>query len=209
MSGGNLPQFPIAVASTFQMINKIFSVATFILVAWLSVTLTSTSNKVVAIERSLSGKIDNNYQALRDRIGTLENDQQSGYEEVLASFKETSAKPAVDPQQLNALKAETGKLKAQIQQLGRLKDLKSAYRQVLEAELDKANDGTAAAEKLLATKGAIWKASTQHESVKGQLQGLMGPIDSLASKWKGGDTGGSVQPIYNVLKQTLATLDAK
>ena len=177
------------------MTSKIFSVATFILVAWLSVTLTSTSNKVVAIERSLSGKIDNKYQALTDRIGTLEDDQQSAYQEVLASFKETSTTPTADPQQLSALKAETEKLKAQLYQQGHLKALKDAYRQVLEAELDKARDGTQAAEKLLGTKKAIWKASTEHEEVKGQLQGLMGPIDSLAAKWKRGDKSGSVQPV--------------
>ncbi len=199
----------IAAATTLQMTNKIFSVATFILVAWLAVTLVTTSNQVVAIERSLSGKIDSNYQLLKDRLGTLETEQQSGYQEVLASFKESNAKPKVDPQQLTNLKAETGKLKAQIKSLTHLKDLKGAYQQVLEAELDKANDGAAAAETLLGTKKAIWKTSTQHESVKAQLQGLMGPIDSVASKWKSGDTSSSVMPIYNVLKQTLATLDTK
>lgn len=199
----------IAAATTLQMTNKIFSVATFILVAWLAVTLVTTSNQVVAIERSLSGKIDSNYQMLKDRLGTLETEQQSGYQEVLASFEESNAKPTVDPQQLTNLTAQIGKLKAQIKSLTHLKDLKGAYEQVLEAELDKANNGAAAAEKLLGTKKAIWKTSTQHDSVKGQLQGLMGPIDSLAFKWKSGDTSRSVMPIYNVLQQTLATLDTK
>ncbi len=192
-----------------SMTNKIFSIATFILVAWLSVTHLSTSNQIVALERSLSSKIGSNYNALKDRIGSLENEQQSGYREVLASFEQVNAKPAADPQQLTNLKAETAKLKEQIKGLSRFKDIRGAYQQVLEAEFDKTIDSTAAAEKLLGTKKAIWKTSTQHDAVKADLQGLMGPIDSLASQWKSGDATGSVQPIYNVLKQTLATLEAK
>ncbi len=191
------------------MTNKIFSVATFILVAWLTVTLVTTSKQLTATEQLLSKKIDTNQRTLAERIGVLEKNQKQAGQAVLAELEKQNAKPQTDPAQLNELKAQADKLRAQLAGETRLKELKAAYKQVLESELEKTKDGVKAAEKLLETKKAIWKASTQHEKVKANLQGLMGPIDSLAARWKSGDTQSSVQPVFNVLQQTLATLDAQ
>lgn len=190
------------------MTNKIFSVATFILVAWLTVTLVTTSKQLTATEQLLSSKIDANHRRLAGRISALEESRKTSHVAVLAELEKQSAAPKSDPAELGKLKAEADKLRSQLGAETRLKGLKTAYRDVLETEFEKTVDAQRAAEKLLNTKKAIWKASTQHDNVKANLQGLMGPIDSLAARWKNGDTKGSVQPVFNVLNQTLATLGA-
>jgi hypothetical protein len=190
------------------MTTKIFSVATFILVAWLTVTLVTTSKQLTATEQLLSSKIDTSHQRLTDRINTLEQLYNVAQQTVPAPTPAQIPAPPQDTAELDALRAETDQLRAQLNNKTNLQDLKTAYRQVIETEFEKQVDATAAAEKLLSTKEAIWKASTLHESEKSNLQGLMAPIDILAAQWKRGDTQSTVKPVFDVLQQTLSSLDA-
>lgn len=191
------------------MTSKIFSVATFIVVSWLAVSVISTSNRVNTLETTLLNGLAANATALNARISSMEATQSENHLTLATQMETIASAPKQDPAQTDALKAETEKLKQQLAKHTKLLELKKAYQVVIESELEKSSDPQAAAEKLLATKGPIWKASTQHEKVKTNLQGLMGPIDVLASKWKSGDTNGTVQPVFKVLKQTLATLGAE
>lgn len=190
------------------MTNKIFSVATFFLVAWLTVTHVSTSNRLLLVEHSLSAAIDSNRVLLEKRITALESDQQKKYNAVLASIEKTPAPVTEDPR-IATMMAEKQALETQLQSQSKLQELKNAFHQVLESEVQKTDDAALAADTLLGTKKAIWHAGTQHQEVKAELQGLMVPIDALAFKWKSGNTAGSVRPVYNVLKQTIAALDTE
>lgn len=197
------------------MTNKIFSVATFILVAWLAVTLTTTSRQLTLTEQMLSNTIEVAYTNLADRIESLETTRQTADQVVLSQLEQLPSQqekvrhPDIDTTVLTELKEETSRLKAQLASETYLKELKTAYKHVIETEFEKDNDALSAADKLLATKEAIWKTSMQHEEVRDSLRGLMGPIDSLASKWKRGDTENTVKPVFNVLQQTIATLDVQ
>lgn len=191
------------------MTSKIFSVATFIVVSWLAVTVISTSNRVNALETTMLNGLTANASALNARISSMEAKQSENHVNLATQMEAIASAPKQDPAETNALKAETAKLKQQLAKHTKLLELKKAYQVVIESELEKNSSPQDAAEKLLSTKGPIWKASTQHASVKTNLQGLMGPIDVLASKWKAGDTNGTVQPVFKVLKQTLATLGAE
>ncbi|CAA6815190.1 MAG: Unknown protein [uncultured Thiotrichaceae bacterium] len=54
-----------------------------------------------------------------------------------------------------------------------------------------------AAELVLSTKGAIWKAGDTFSDHKGTLHGMMGPIDVLAARWNGGDKEGSANDLIS------------
>lgn len=191
------------------MTSKIFSIATFIVVSWLAVTVISTSNRVSTLETSLLNGLTANATALNARISSMEASQSENHLNLATQMDAIANAPKQDPAEANALRAETSNLKEQLAKHTKLLELKKAYQTVIESELEKNTNPQDAAEKLLSTKGAIWKTSTQHEKVKTNLQGLMGPIDVVASKWKSGDTDSTVQPVFKVLKQTLATLGAE
>jgi len=190
------------------MIIKIFSVATFILVAWLTVNLVNTSNHLENAERQLNAKIDSTEQTLTSRISELEDTRKQDQEQMLTVLTEqVVSSGASNSGNSGDLKAEADSLREKLRRETHLKELKTAYRQVIETEFEKSIDASKAAEKILSTKEAIWKASMKHENVKDDLRGLMGPIDSLAAKWKRGETDNTVKPVFSVLQQTLATLD--
>ena len=205
------------------MTSKIFSVATFIVVSWLAVTVISTSNRVDALESTLLNGLTANASALDSRISSMEARQSVNHSNIVTQLEAIASAPAQTPAETSEqptetseqptenseLQAETARLQQELAAQTKLAELKTAYRSVIESELEKKSNPQEAAEKLLSTKGPIWKASTQHASVKTNLQALMTPIDVLASKWKSGDTNGTVQPVFKVLKQTLATLDAE
>ena len=193
------------------MTSKIFSVATFIVVSWLAVTVITTSKRVNTLESTLLNGMAASSSAMNLRISSIESTQEKNHKAMLVQLEQianTPAPVATQSPELTALKSETAKLKQQLTKANKFAELKQAYRDVIESELEKTTDAQQAAEKLLATKGVIWKTSTKHPNHKVSLQGLMAPIDVLAAKWKSGDTQGTVQPVFQVLKQTLATLDA-
>lgn len=198
------------------MTSKIFSVATFIVVSWLAVTVISTSNRVNALEGTLLNGLTANASALDSRISSMEARQSANHSKIVTQLEAIASTPvqipaesSEQPSHNSELQAETARLQQELAAHSKLAELKIAYQSVIESELEKKSNPQEAAEKLLSTKGPIWKASTQHASVKTNLQALMIPIDVLASKWKSGDTNGTVQPVFKVLKQTLATLDAE
>jgi len=63
--------------------------------------------------------------------------------------------------------------------------------------------GEKAAELLLSTKKAVWKASEKYPDSKDALRGLMAPIDILAGRWKRGDYKGDTKKIQKVLRDVL------
>lgn len=194
------------------MTSKIFSVATFIVVSWLAVTVITTSNRVNTLESTLLNGMAASSSAMNQRLSRMESAQYKNHQFLLTQLEVVTKAPAPAPAPVasnnSALKAETEKLKQQLAKHTKFADLKKAYNDVIESELEKLTSAPEAAEKLLSTKGAIWKTSTRYPKVKESLQGLMGPIDVLAAKWKSGDTTRTVQPVFKVLKKTLATLDA-
>lgn len=191
------------------MINKIFSVATFTLLAWLTVTLVTTSQQLSDKQLALSIKIESNHQTLASRISALEHDRENAHKAVIAKLDQQIPHPRADDADLTRLKSEIGSLQARLSEKGNLTPLKTAYIKILETEFEKKDNAVVAAEKLLGTKEAIWKASTQHVRMKEDLQGLMAPIDVLAAQWKRGETNGSVKPVFDILQASLASLDTE
>lgn len=218
------------------MTSKIFSVATFIVVSWLAITVVTTAKRVNKLETSLLNGLTASVSAMNTRITAMETAQKKNHQSLLARLASQPVpapvvvhQPIANTADTNALKneaeklkreqiqsknqteqlrGETEKLKKELEGYTKFAEINKAYRDVIESEMEKDNDAEKAAEKLLSTKSAIWKASTQYPDLKESLQGLMAPIDITASRWKSGDTKGTVRPVFKVLKQTLATLDA-
>lgn len=190
------------------MTSKIFSVATFIVVSWLAVTVITTSKRVSTLETTILNGMAASSSAMNARISRMEGAQRKNHQAMLTQLEEVARTPVPAAADMSALKAETVKLKKALAKQAQFAELKKAYNDVIESELEKYASAPEAAAKLLATKGAIWKTSTKHDNVKDSLQGLMAPIDVLAARWKSGDTQGTVGPVFRVLKQTLATLGA-
>lgn len=190
------------------MTSKIFSMATFIVVSWLAVTVTTTSKRANTLEATLLNGMTDSASAMNARIAALEETQLSNHQLLLAELESRSTAPGGHVAQANNNGAEIESLQQQLASQTEFADLKQAYKAVIESELEKNLDPGKSAEKLLSTKDAIWKTSTLHPQVKDSLQGLMAPIDITAARWKSGDINGTVQPVFKVLKQTLATLDA-
>lgn len=190
------------------MTSKIFSVATFIVVSWLAVTVITTSKRVSTLETKILNGMAASSSAMNERISRMERAQRKNHQAMLTRLEEVARTPVPAAADMSALKAETAKLKKALVKQAQFAELKKAYNDVIESELEKYASAPEAAAKLLATKGVIWKTSTKHDNVKDSLQGLMAPIDVLAARWKSGDTQGTVGPVFRVLKQTLATLGA-
>lgn len=191
------------------MTSKIFSIASFLLLAWLASTVPATSAKIESLEYDLNVGLGNTSSVLDAKIASASDKQHANHELLLEEIRAIANQPAAAmPDNSSKHKEEVAKLKAQLAKINRYADLKLAYTQLLEAEAKKQDDAAQAAELLLATKGPIWKSSTKFPNLKDKLQGLMGPIDSLANKWKTGDTSGTSKPVFTAVKQSMATLDA-
>ncbi len=206
------------------MLSKILSTATLIVVAWLSMqilhidhALDSTQasfNSEFATVRAELGRVSEQTQSLNgeitgvrtELIGVSDQTQSLG-DDVLARMDVLSA------EQVKLAKSASNKidpklLKAKDREIARLKqiaDLKTVYTTVLEADLmGYGKQGEKAAELLLTTKTAIWKASDKYPDKKDALRGLMATIDILAGRWKRGDFSSNAQKIQTVLKDVLS-----
>lgn len=198
------------------MTSKIFSVATFIVVSWMAVTVITTSHHVRALESNVLNGMMATASAMDVRLSKLESAQRKNHLALLAKFEEitkpaaAAAIPAPTASSAinNDLTTETRTPEQQLAIQAEFADLRKAYQDVIESEREKHSSLLDAAATLLSTKSAIWETSTKYPDVKTSLQELMAPIDSVAAQWQSGDINGTVQPVILVLKQTLAALDA-
>ncbi len=182
--------------------------ATFIVVSWLAVTVTTTSKRANTLEATLLNGMTDSASAMNARIAALEETQSTNHQLLLSKLESRPAATGQHIELAHDSNAETEALRQQLASKAEFAELKQAYKAVIESELEKNSNPGMSAEKLLSTKDAIWETSTRYPQVKDSLQGLMAPIDVTAARWKSGDTNGTVQPVFKVLKQTLATLDA-
>jgi len=93
------------------------------------------------------------------------------------------------------------------QRKSNLKQLKNAIAEVTRSEQLRAGGKPAdAAKVLLGTQDAIWKAGDVFQGQQKALRGMMGPIDVLAGKWKGGDGKATAGAIIRDLKKIYSSV---
>lgn len=184
-----------------QMLVKIFSTATLIVLAWLSVQMLQT-------KQSIDVALVNFNHALTDARAELsdvstQNDTMSV--DIFERMDQFSAEQVTFKQSAN--KVDPNVLKAKNQTIERMREtaeLQTAYATVLKADLaafDK--QGVQAATLLTSTKTTIWKTSGKWTQSKKALRELMAPIDVLAGKWKRGDYSSNSESIQKVLLKAL------
>lgn len=188
-----------------KMLVKIFSTATLIVLAWMSVQMLQTKQSLnmaqVNVQKALAEMRAELYEASASAtkqnesmgVDLVERMDQLSAEQL--ELKESANK--VDPSVVEA-KDKT------IASLQETAELQNALATVLKADLaafDK--KGTQAAELLKSTKEIIWKTSGKWSKSKDALRELMAPIDILASKWNSGDYSGDTKPIQKVLISAL------
>jgi len=183
------------------MLVKIFSTATLIVLAWLSVQMLQT-------KQSMDVALVNFNHALADVRADLsdvstQNDSMSM--DIVERMDQFSAQQATFKQSAN--KVDPNALKAKNQAIERMRqtaELQNAYATVLKAGLAAyEKQGTQAAKLLKSTKTTIWKTSDKWEKSKKELRELMAPIDILAGKWNRGDYTGNTHSIEKVLAKVL------
>lgn len=100
----------------------------------------------------------------------------------------TVIQEAIEKMETKNREAFKGKIESQAKRIGLYQTLSQLSKSERLAKADKMAE---AAEIVLSTKGAIWKAGETFSDHKETLHGMMGPIDILAAQWKGGDKEGS------------------
>jgi len=191
-----------------EMLVKIFSTATLIVLAWLSVQMLHSKQAMDVAQANFQHALAD-VRAEISRVSTelnsvsTENDSVSS--EIFARMDQFSAEQQkfkssagkVDPK---ALKAKNEK----IIHLREAAELQSAYATVLKADLAaQEKQGVQAAKLLTSTKTAIWKTSDKWERNKEALRKLMAPIDILAGKWNRGDYSSNSKSIQKALLEVL------
>jgi len=186
-----------------EMLVKIFSTATLIVVAWLSVQLLQTKQSSDFAQANFQQTL----AELRADLNSATEQNESLSSDLLARMDELSAQQATFKASSN--KGDPNAIKAKNQTITRMRetaDLQVAYATVLEADLAANDKNGAEASKLLkSTKTAIWKTSDKWKKSKGALRDLMGPIDVLAGKWDRGDFSGNTKSIQKTLIDVLNT----
>ncbi|MCH9674847.1 MAG: hypothetical protein K0U93_25630 [Gammaproteobacteria bacterium] len=177
-----------------------------LLLVWLCVDAVETRRDMQSLKIGLHSELTQ----LNARLDRVARDSRSEVGQLSARLAAASSAPkrGGDSDKLKASLASAKKKLASVEKREKLNtqlaQLQGAYARVLEAEvLSLQKNGTAAAEKLLATKTAIFKSSTLFPKSKSELKGLMGPIDVLAGRWKRGDFKVGATRIKKVLQTAL------
>lgn len=197
-----------------SIISKVLALTTFLLVVWLGATVNNSHQRISRLETQLSSSLQQNIGVLNQRINSIVEDGEARHEEMLEGLvalteiaESAASSGGASAGDLAALQGELDTLRGQAGKLQKSAELGGAHKTILVADLEKATDAAAAAEKLLATKEAIWKFSLEMPDHEGALQGLMGPIDGLAAQWQSGDTSAGVAELHTVLSAALASLE--
>ncbi len=185
------------------MLVKIFSTATLIVLAWLSVQMLQTKQSMEIAQLNFQRALAD----VRAELNSASTQSESIGTDLFARMDQFSAEQAEFKQSTN--KVDPNLLKAKNQAIARMQEkaeLQNAYATVLRADLaafDK--QGSQAAELLKSTKTVIWKTSDRWKKSKDSLRELMAPIDILAGKWNRGDYSGNTKSIQEVLVSALET----
>lgn len=184
------------------MLTKILSTATLIIVAWLSVQMVRTQQALQVTQTNVQDSV----VALRTELDESVKKSDSLGADVLARMDVLSQEQVKLANSSN--KGDPKKLKAKDQIITRLNQeaqVRNVIATVLQADLlGHEKQGDQAAELLLSTKSAIWKASEKWANSKDALRGLMAPIDILAGRWKRGDFTGNTKKIQAVLLDAIS-----
>jgi len=184
-----------------EMLVKIFSTATLIVLAWLAVqmlqTKQSTDASLVRFQQALAD--------MRVELDSVSSQTDSTSTDIFERMDQFSAEQKTFKKSTNTV--DPNVLKAKNQAIVRMQEtaeLQNAYSIVLKADLAAhEKQGGEAAKLLTSTKTAIWKTSDKWEKNKEALRELMAPIDILAGKWNRGDYTGNTQSIQKVLRKVL------
>jgi len=189
------------------MLVKIFSTATLIVLAWLSVQTLQTKQSLdvaqVNFERALAEvRAELNIASAEaskqnESIGTELFARMDLISAEQVKLSESANKNNVDPTVLKA----RDKTIASMQETAELQNALATVVKADLAALDK--QGPQAAELLKSTKTAIWKTSDKWQKSKDALRELMAPIDILAGKWNSGDYSGDTKSIQKALISAL------
>lgn len=196
------------------MIIKIFSTVTVVLIVWLTIQTADSRQRLASLEQS----IESTNSVLRGQgdsvIAQIDQHQESILEqgvgfgskldEYISLQKENKQLGEQAKGQLDSAKKSLAAKTGQLEATRSLALVKDSYTMALESELlFKSGNGKEAAEKLLATKKLIWKASDKFPSSKDALRKLMGPIDVVSSSWKQKKAKDGIVKIKNVLTEII------
>lgn len=183
------------------MLSKIFSTATLVILAWLSVQVLHTQRALDANQVSVDQALD----SLRKEHSDVAKQSKESSEDVVQRIEQISAAQVnlvktskqADPKLLE----DKNRIIAELRHRALLRD---AIVKVLKANsLGTEKQGELAADILLSTKPSIWKLSGSMSQSKSALRGLMAPIDILAAKWKRKDYSGNSNLILSALEDVL------
>jgi len=194
------------------MLVKIFSTATLIVLAWLSLQMLQAKQSNDVARENLQLSLDAAQENLQLTLADLRTEISgvSTQNETLGSDL-ISRMDRISDEQVKlkepANRVDPDLLEAKNRTIARMQEaaeLQNAYATVLKANLA-ANEkqGTQAAKLLTSTKKTIWKTSDKWTKNKGELRELMAPIDSLAGKWNRGDYSANTKSIQKTLVKVL------
>ncbi len=196
------------------MLNKIFSTACLLIVAWLTVQMNDMRGALNDVQSSVvnvSSVVRSDFARNSDNAADAKKDVLARLDELI----EVGTKGGDELEQAKKALAAKEKETKQIEWQSREKDkrleagrhiasLQSTVLAVYEAQfLAIGEKGVEAAEALLATKSSIWKLSSKWPESRDTLRGLMAPIDILAGKWKRSEFDRNSGTIRKILQETL------
>lgn len=162
---------------------RILGVATFVLTAYLVVSLNQSVTSIHEQVETLSKDISSLKVLLDEKSVEI-----AAINETVLAFRE----------EVNAREAKREELKK------RMKVLKGVLGSLAKAESLKNSDVNQAAETLLSIKGPVWTSGDYFTSEQEALRSLMGPIDILAGQWRGGDKKQTIESIENTITGVLS-----
>jgi len=170
-----------------EILFRILNVFTAVLVAYLVITL---QQQVPEINRNIAES--------SEAVAPLQEQLEQQSETIDTLQKQFT----VFVQAENERRAKEERLKQN------LRSIKGVIAKVQDAEnLRQQGKLSEAADLLLSTKDAIWKAGDFFTAEQGVLRGLMAPIDILSGKWRGGDAKASASDLLAQLQAAFNRLD--
>ncbi|HHC74485.1 MAG TPA: hypothetical protein ENK78_05380 [Thiothrix sp.] len=170
---------------------RIFSLATLLIVIWLSYTNVQNYQRLINLQQQLAQQTT---QAAEQHV------------QIMAGLD--IAVKAVAEQQ--AASEQVNQIQAAMNQQQQFMRLQQTYATLLTIELKRTQPEQLAAitEQIAQSKEVIWQAGDQYAAHKAVLQGLMQPIDEAVQKWQSGNLEHSIQTVYETLGNVLQELNA-
>ncbi|MGV6810434.1 MAG: hypothetical protein ACWA5U_11240 [bacterium] len=170
---------------------RMFSLATLLIVIWLSYTNVQNYQHLMNLQQQL----------------TQHTNQAAEQHSQIVAGLDIAVKAVAEQ---NAATEQVNQIQTAMNQQQQLMRLQQTYATLLMIELKRTQPEQLAAitEQITQSKDVIWQAGDQYAAHKAVLQGLMQPIDEAVQQWQSGNLEHSIRAVYEALGNVLQELNA-